>query len=208
MNSRTFEIEMEYYNCGQKLYTIDKFTFKPNVTVLVGCNGCGKTTLIHQMKHELECRKIPYLSFNNLIDGGANAMNCALDRSDIVFLATAATSSEGENIVLNIGRMAAEIGKQLRSADKPEEYWIFMDAIDSGMSIDNIVDIKQNLFDVIIRDNPNTTVYIVVSANEYELASGEQCFDVHNGRYITFDNYDSYRDFILESRAQKNKRHK
>jgi len=48
---------------------------------------------------------------------------------------------------------------------------------------------------------------IVISANEYELANGEQCFDVNLGKYLTFDDYESYKKFILKSRKLKDKRY-
>ena len=40
------------------------------------------------------------------------------------------------------------------------------------------------------------------------MAREEQCFDVYNGKYIKFDNYEEYRNFILESKQNKNNRYK
>lgn len=59
--------------------------------------------------------------------------------------------------------------------------WFFFDAIDSGLSVDNIVDVKEYMFKTIFRTAPNTDIYIVVTANEYEFARGEECFDVYRG---------------------------
>lgn len=50
-------------------------------------------------------------------------------------------------------------------------------------------------------------VYIVVSANAYEMARGENCFDVVNGRYISIKSYEKYRSVVLKSRDKKNKRY-
>ena len=49
-------------------------------------------------------------------------------------------------------------------------------------------------------------LYLVISANEYELARKESCFDVNKGKYITFKDYEDYRSFILNSRAFKENR--
>ena len=49
-------------------------------------------------------------------------------------------------------------------------------------------------------------IYIVISAIEYELCRGEQCFDVYNGKYITFKDYEDYREFILKNREWKENR--
>ena len=48
--------------------------------------------------------------------------------------------------------------------------------------------------------------YIVVSANEYEMANNENCLDVCKGKYIKFKDYDEYKEFILESRKIKDSR--
>lgn len=42
-----------------------------------------------------------------------------------------------------------------------------------------------------------------MSANEYEMANGENCFDVYNGKYVRFENYEEYRNMVLESKQWK-----
>ena len=44
-------------------------------------------------------------------------------------------------------------------------------------------------------------------ANAYEMARGENCFDVVNGRYISIKSYEKYRSVVLKSRDKKNKRY-
>ena len=63
-----------------------------------------------------------------------------------------------------------------------KERWLLLDAIDSGFSIDNVIEAK-DFFKMVINDfaDHGYELYIVVSANEYELANGEDCFDVMNG---------------------------
>lgn len=81
------------------------------------------------------------------------------------------------------------------------------DAIDSGLSVDSVVEIKEILH--FIKEDAEklgVEVYIVVSANEYELARNERCFDVNNGKYVAFEDYEAYRTFILKSRERKEKR--
>ena len=82
-----------------------------------------------------------------------------------------------------------------------------MDAVDSGYSIDNVIELK-DLLHMIIDDAKNNGIelYIIVSANEYELAADEACLDVTNGKYLKFDNYESFRSFIIKSRKKKNAR--
>lgn len=91
--------------------------------------------------------------------------------------------------------------------DSCNDRFLLLDAVDSGYSIDNVIELKE-LFKLILKDSEEHDVhtYIIVSANEYELANSENCFDVANGKYITFANYEEYRKFILKSRELKNKR--
>ena len=50
---REFKIIKDPNECGN-LYYKSSISFEPGVTVLIGCNGCGKTSLIRQIKHRLE----------------------------------------------------------------------------------------------------------------------------------------------------------
>lgn len=88
------------------------------------------------------------------------------------------------------------------------ERWFLFDAIDSGLSTDNVIELKEYLFKQIFDNSDEKEIYIVVSANEYEMANGEQCFDVMEGKYITFKNYDEYKQMILNSRTKKEERYK
>ena len=230
--SREFKLEKDYYDEGYDLYEKETITINPGVTVLVGCNGTGKTTLMYQIKNQLKKENIPCISFDNLHDGGSKAISSAAFFEDFGFVATAACSSEGENIIMNICNLSSRLGHFIRTGkdsgrenrleeaftrllkddineekDIPNERWILLDAIDSGLSVDNIVEVKEDLFKTILEDYKDGKVYIIVSANEYEMARGEQCFDVHNGEYITFSDYKEYRDFILLSRKWKDGRY-
>ncbi len=203
---RSFKIDKDPYCTNSNIYNKNIITINPGVTVLVGCNGSGKTTLMGLLKDKLKKEKVSYISFDNLREGGFNAANMYGFMGDVSFVAESITSSEGENIIMNLGKFANKIGRWVRDHKEEKEMWIFLDACDSGLSIDNVVDVKKYLFDIIIKDNPNSDVYIIASANEYELARDERCFDVQSGEYITFDSYDEYREMILKSKENKNKR--
>lgn len=222
-------MERDYYGEGVSLYKNKTVTINPGVTVLVGCNGIGKTTFLHQLKGKLKKSDIPCIEYDNLHDGGSNSVSDAAFYEDFAFVATATSSSEGENIVMNITKLASDLGdfvktgmvkeknpfvkifKAVNEAENKDkvfhsERWILLDAVDSGLSVDNIVDIKELLFKTILKYNYENEIYIVVSANEYEMARGEQCFDVYNGKYVTFNGYEDYRNMILESKKWKEER--
>lgn len=208
-SGRKFTLERDYYDTGHNLFKNKTVTIKPGVTVLVGCNGTGKTTLLKEIEHQLKKREVPLVSYDNLKDGGHNALSHAGYIGDIEYLATGMCSSEGENIYMNLGQTARKIGNAVQKNPNAKELWVLMDAVDSGLSVDNIVELKELLFEFVINDvsKRGADVYFVVSANEYELARGEQCLDVYNGRYIKFADYEEYRQFVLNSRRLKDNRY-
>ncbi len=232
--SRKFKLLKDYYKEGVDLYSKKTITIKPGVTILVGCNGIGKTTLLQQIQAQLKQNNIPYIEFDNLHDGGSKSVSEASFYGDFGFMATAMCSSEGENIVMNMGKLAERLrhfikggkdpkekkytelarsiakinGEKIKEESIPNERWILLDAVDSGLSIDNVVDIKEQLFKTILEYNYGNDIYIVVSANAYEMARNELCFDVYNGKYIKFNDYEDYRQFVLNSKEWKERRNK
>lgn len=232
--SRKFKVIKRYYDEDYDLYKKRSITINEGLTVLVGCNGSGKTTLLHQIKEQLKKENIPFISFDNLKEGGSRAISSAGFYGDFSFMSAALSSSEGESIVLAISKLASTLrhfvhtGESLTERDRfsqsfikalrkdetdekkeiPNERWILLDAVDSGLSVDNVVDLKELLFKAILEDNYDGDIYIVVSANEYELCRGSNCFDVYNGKYVKFSNYERYRNFILKSREIKEARWK
>ena len=206
--SRTFSVHKDPYCTNEIIYTKDAFKLHPGVTVLVGCNGIGKSTLLRRIEEALEEEGSPVMRYDNLCQGGETAKSKAVLRDNMEVAASLMLSSEGEQIAINLGETAAEIGRFVRKNKGAPEIWLLFDAIDSGLSIDNIEDVKKYLFDTILNDNPSSDVYIIVSANEYEMCRGENCFDTRNGEYITFSDYEQYREFILRSREEKDNRHK
>lgn len=202
---RTLKIHNDFYGIGCNIHKYDELTLEPGLTVLVGCNGSGKSTLIHQIKYRLEKENIPVFKYDNLKQGGSNAREKYAFNNQFELFAETMCSSEGENIIINLEQIASEVGGFMYVNRDKSEVWILFDAIDSGLSIDNVIEVK-NFFNAIIENKNNTDVYIIVSANEYELTRGEKCLDVTSGKHIQFKGYDRYRAFILRNRNIKDKR--
>ena len=204
-----FEIIRDYYKEKEYIYNNKNIELEEGLTVLVGCNGSGKSTLLRQIKDLCKKQDIPCYYFDNLTEGGSNAREKAGFYGDVDFLAKSLCSSEGENINLNMTNCANKIGKFVRNNKNVKKIFILLDAIDSGLSIDYVIELKKDLFKTILSDTlrKGIEIYIVVSANEYEMARNEKCFLIPDMTYKTFKNYDEYRDFIIESRNKKNKRY-
>lgn len=203
------KIIKDYYEEEQNIYDKSSVDLKPGLTVLVGCNGSGKTTLLHQIKHYCTKNEIPVLEFDNLHEGGSNSLSAAGFMGNTDFLIEGITSSEGELINMNIGNFATKMGRFVSKNSDKKEIVFLMDAIDSGLSIDNIIETKELLFKTVLEDcnKRGIETYIVVSANEYELARNSNCLDVSSCKYVDLKNYEDYRNLVLETRRKKNRRY-
>ena len=201
---RTFKIPKKPY-AEYQVYKKTTVEIKEGVTVLVGCNGAGKSTLLKRMKDQLEESNIPVTSFNNYSQGGTNGIDKCMFHGDIATGASMMMASEGERIYMNIGLMVSRLKRFFDKDSK--EYWILLDAIGSGMSIDAIIEIRKFFLQIVDElKKKDKNLYIVISTNEYEFCvGGPNTFDVQEGKYINILDYEGYRKFILKTRKQKDK---
>ena len=215
--------DLRFSTCRPKQIVI-----RSGLTVLVGCNGSGKTTLINNIESELKKNNIPCYYYSNLRDGGpSKSLSNAISENNLSLAAMAWSSSEGENITINLNnrysqfqefmttgrvqtrftRLQDAFGDTPYQIPETKERWILFDAIDSGYSIDNVIDLKNSISEMIRHFSDNGyELYVVVSANEFELAYQTPCMDVTNGKYMTFDTYDQFKKFIVASAKKKHKR--
>ena len=209
MNKRRFKINTDPWDTGFPIFNKCDIGFNTGVTILVGCNGSGKTTMLDLISDALKSSDVSYIKYDNISDGGRNSITNYMLGEDICTGATLMTSSEGEQIYINIGKMAMKIGRFITENKDKDDIWILFDGIDSGLSIDNIKEIKA-LFNTILLDSRHNNsmqhVYIICTANTYAMCKDEDCFDVHNCTYRKFADYNDYEKFILESREEKDKR--
>ena len=206
--SRQFTLNNDWYGEDDfNIFKKKKITIKSGLTVLVGCNGAGKTTLLKQIEQSLKSKDIPVMLHNNKSDGERELKSRAALYGDFNIVAKLMMSSEGENIVSVMSESARKMGDFTRRNGNSKELWFMFDAVDSGLSIDNILEIKEQLIPIVLEHDADKDIYFLISTNSYEFARGENCFDVINGKYIKFANYEEYRDFILKSKEQKLKRY-
>lgn len=212
---RTFKTFRDPFGVGFNTTKPKQIEIKDGLTVLVGCNGAGKTTLLTNVEDELKKANIPVFQYSEHYDGRHMTDKAAV-KGDMSFVATSVCSSEGENINLNLCKVISQLREFIKEGtfNRSEEVtsterWILFDAIDSGYSIDNIIELKA-IFNLMLEDAKTFGVqlYIIVSANSYELASNKNCFDVINGEYVAFNSYGDYKQFILDSRKLKDERYK
>jgi hypothetical protein len=168
----------------------------------VGCTGAGKTTLLKDIGQYCKDKDIPVHLFNNLTDD-RNSRRFAFD---VEYMAMIISASEGEAIMTRVRNLAGKLGTFINKNADQKQLFILIDALDSGFSIDSIQQVKEQLFDAILKmQKEGQEIYIIVSSNEYELCDGEKCFDVQECRYRKFPTYNSFRKFVLKSREKRDK---
>lgn len=207
---------------GQYIYKKSKFWLKPGVTCLIGCNGSGKTTLFNSIydimqtnasksdNDKTKLSDVKYLRLNNYNHGPKELMQEAMFIGDMSTVISQAQSSEGEQIVGWLCKYASSLGTNVRSLEKGSHLIVSFDAIDSGLSYDNIVDVRNHLFSPMLDDakKRGINLYILVATNTYALcddASYDKIF-IHNFKHIKVNSYKSFVKYVIKSREIKNNR--
>lgn len=203
---RTFSIEKYPFDDSTQVFKKSKITLNSGVTILVGCNGIGKSTLMRRIKSVLSKENVPVFMYDNLTEGAGYARTKSAFYGQWELFSAQFSASEGEAIFLNLCAIAGEIGAFVQNNENVDELWILFDAIDSGLSIDQIREVKEDLIHFIYNYIQNNGIepYIIVSANEYEMCIDENCFDIAEGKYRRFKTYDAYSKCVMQSRDLKN----
>lgn len=192
-----------------KIYLRKDFIFTPGLTSLVGCNGSGKSTMI-DMYLTSYARKnhIEYIFWNDRRSGGSHLMQQCMDSGNMDGVISLFMSSEGERISYALLDVFRNIGKCFRAC-KGQPIVIMLDAIDSGMSVDEICETRDAILDVVLPDSAslNVTPYFIIAANNYEWCSDPRIhnIDIQTGKSLDINNYDDYKKIILKSRERKDK---
>lgn len=179
------------YNAGFSPTRPKEITIKSGLTVLVGCNGVGKTTLLRNIESEMKKINVPVHLYNNLSNGGSNSISEALYNGNYELMAGLISSSEGECIktnlstfstlfkeFLNDGFMATnsnKLGRFFASAygkennsnkELTKDRFLLFDAVDSGLSVDSVVELK-DMFNLLLKDAiQNGTIVIEKGADK------------------------------------------
>lgn len=233
---RTFNIHNKNYYDGETLYKANKLTLQANnVYCLVGCNGIGKSTIIHQMiyDHNKSLSKTAYdlkndyNTFYNIFNGGIekdkteyNEFYISIDKDtdlhikehdSIMHELFGNYMSTGEQNIHNIVPNLPKIIESLNKLEKLEnkELYVMIDDLDVGVSIDVLIELAKIIDKLELKlKKLNINYYIVITANSYELARRFKCIDVINMKEISFKDYDDYANYVSETRKYKDTRNK
>lgn len=187
-----------------KLFRKHTFDFNEGLTCLIGKNGSGKTTLLREI-NDVYCvdsytkSKMFYYRNEN---SEKFAMQGFLESGMTNLLVRNFKSSEGQNIMNNFCDVVPKIGDFVRRniKNKSDEIFILLDGLDSGLSIDNIKELK-DLFTIDISKDclkNNVKPYIIISANNYEFCKDVDCIRVSDGKRFKFNTYEEFRKIYIK----------
>jgi ABC-type transport system involved in cytochrome bd biosynthesis fused ATPase/permease subunit len=193
-------IRRDPYEKDDYLYTKSELVINSGITCLVGRNGSGKSTLINAIVEFADKENIACYRWDNYKDGGSMAMERYGFYDDFEALATCFSASEGQRISFNLGKQLKNIAKLIRENDRSI---ILFDAVDSGLDISNINDLRFVLDSFINKDFKDKEVYIIMACNTFTLAKNYDCIWVVNFEHLNFIAYEEYEKFIIGEKDDK-----
>jgi len=198
---------------GTKLFKNSSIDLQPGITILVGCNGSGKTTAMEQIDSYINRLETNDISSHYFL---CCATGREIDRL-IGFIGTSQTveqgatmlsSSEGERISQFLISMFNWIWSECKK-DEVHTVFAFLDSLDSGLDIPSIRMVLDTFEDAIeiTKNRFNTDLRLVLSANDYAIVENRTCLDIHTGRTINFNSWSDYVDFCIRSNSIKQNRY-
>lgn len=171
---------------------------EPGIYYIVGPNGSGKTSLLHQLKDYGENNGYEIISYSDTADGRGNSISKLAYHNQFSDVANLMMSSEGESIYYNFGFTVQSIGTTIRLNKKA---FILIDGIDSGMSIDKLREIRDVFDNIISKDIIGKDIYIFITANNFELVRGDVYrINPYNGKRVNFKTYNAFEKYIINYR--------
>ena len=176
-------------------------------TLLFGANGVGKSSLIKgilkQKEIKFNCDKeIKLYSYINNEQNFRNMnKNSNLSYEDMFnpYLINkkynAEELSEGQSIIYSLQDIF-ELCVQIK--DDSNDSIILLDEIDSGLSIDNVDYLSDKIKEI---TDKYSNIQFIITFNNFEFCRNfPKVFNMYNGKYITIESYEQYRNIINSNR--------
>lgn len=235
------DIVRDPYYDEDYLFDKDVLTLTGKITVFVGPNGYGKTTLTKTIKKGLkkqgafdfannkhernldrgfrnalasestdteETATVGFMSYDSHADDHSNTISSALTNQNLTLFALRQESSEGENNLYSLSELFNNAGAVAKEYQNLKQLVLFVDGIDSGLSVD-MIDLIVRTLDTKIKQveslNPNLEVAMVFTTNNYEMTRNLPTFDPTTFEPVSYDSYEDFRtDMLAKSTLEKN----
>lgn len=137
-----------------------------------------------------------FISYDSHADDHTNTMSSTLANKDLVQFALRGESSEGQNnlySMMDLFNNAQAIAKKHQNL---EQLIIFVDGIDSGLSVD-MIDLIIRSLDVKMKQvedkNPNLEIAMIFTTNNYEMVRDSIALDPITSEPIEYESYEDFR---------------
>lgn len=192
-------------NIGRNLYKDQYALFTPNeINTLIGCNSSGKSTMLRKIEEILYTNGFPYILYDN-IDNSFKWLHERIHESihyrnlsegEVI----AKASSKYINVLTDIIVGTIIRDKKFRKYRDLDNIFLLLDSIDTGYSIDNILNLTGILNGLICLAKKNKKrLYIIAAANNFEFIQGNRSWDVQASKEIFFNKYEEYKQRIIET---------
>ena len=212
---------------GWDLFETNTVTITDNVTIFAGPNGYGKSSLVAMMKEALKqqdykefhlmsrgnpfkCFAIlgeedkpvtkGFLAYDAKYDSYGNILGRQLFLQEFDIAGTMMAASEGQNKLITMGKLFDQV-KEIK--EKPEnkdleQIIIFVDGIDSGLSVDMIQFIMSTLpLKIQQVEDLGLECIIIFTTNNYEMCRNRTVMDPFTFKETKYESYEEFRNNML-----------
>ena len=177
------------------------FLVPNDINIIVGRNGHGKTSFMTALEDHVRKKKnCIVLSWNDNEYGRSNGMSKMAYAEDYEGVASMFGVSEGQRMWASIGRFfISRSGAIVRRKPPGAKYvYLLADQVDSGLDVHQINELKKVFRELIIPDmnKLGLTVFVIMSANSFEMVVGEDCIDPVTRSHTFFDTLEEYIEYI------------
>lgn len=183
-------IERDPHNQGEPLFVRDSVILHPGLLFVVGCNGSGKTAFLDTI--EKSCKTSEGTIVKRFVP------------------VTDAKESEGEQVAMSFSNFLEEVHTEVMKSERHQEIIVLADLSHAGITADNIVQIKSRLTTPILADANSREVdlFVLIGATDFEYFLDQECIDVQTFNLLRFNNYTSYKKYLMNSRKARDTRYK
>lgn len=211
-----FKIGRDPYGSGVPLYAASHVDIPTGLTVLVGCNGSGKTALLDTMSGRL-AHTLGQHDYVVIIDAHSETQRTAYGGvfgHDTSAVAAGLTNSEGELMQRAVGRRFPDIGQAMNDTQL-ESLWVLIDGFDSSVDILGCDVMLETFTRHVFPDlrQRDVDAYVVMATNAWEPVRYAQehdgtVIDVTRLKRIRFTGYEDYRDYVLMTAHRREERYR
>lgn len=220
---------------GQPMFHNDHFTVTNKVTVFAGPNGYGKSTLTKMLKRCLKLqdieesektarergisrafsvignkeentsKNITFISYDAHADSYQNATASNLLSENHQMFSIRIESSEGQNKLYSLMEVFDAAKEVVMENKELEQIILFVDGIDSGLSID-MINLIMSTLDLKLGqiEQYGVEVALILTTNNYEMCRERTVYDPITFESVTYTNYEEFRKDMLAKSTLNN----